>query len=60
MYEIWVQTQDNENRKSNAQMNREVKREVGRSKNFIWEKKCEELYRYICGTGVSEASKTII
>ncbi|KAF2900589.1 hypothetical protein ILUMI_05597 [Ignelater luminosus] len=40
-------------------MNREIKNDVGRAKQEIWHKQCEELNRYMGGTKVPQAWKTI-
>ena len=58
-YNKWLHTKDEEDRKMYARMNREVKREVIKSKNSVWEQKCEKLDRYMGGTRVSEAWRTI-
>lgn len=58
-YNKWLNTKDAEDRKLYARMNREVKREVAKNKNCMWERRCEEVDRYMGGTKISEAWKMI-
>lgn len=58
-YWKWLSTRSDEDREVYMQWNRVVKAEVTKEKNEIWEKKCEELDRYLGGTRVSQAWKTI-
>ena len=58
-YNKWLSTGRGEDRSTYAQWNREVKKEVTKSKNELWEQKCEEIDRYMGGTKVSEAWRTI-
>ena len=58
-YETWIHTNTAEDRKIYAQCNRVLKRTITEKKNKTWEKKCEEVDRYMGGTRVAEAWKTI-
>ncbi|XP_030766244.1 uncharacterized protein LOC115890192 [Sitophilus oryzae] len=58
-YQKWLSTHSDHDREEYARLNRIVKREVSKSKNKIWETKCERVERYMGGTRVSEAWKTI-
>lgn len=58
-YKQWLNTQDNVDRQRYVQLNRKVKKMVIRSKNEMWEKKCEELDRCMGGTRVAQAWRTI-
>lgn len=58
-YQTWLNTKDTEDRKLYARLNREVKKEVAIKKNEVWEMRCAELQRYMGGTKVSEAWKTL-
>ena len=58
-YNKWLNTKDTEGRKLYVRMNREVNREVSKSKNVMWERRCEELDRYMGGTKISEAWKMV-
>ncbi len=58
-YQIWLKTKDSEDRKIYTYWNRQVKNMVTKRKNEIWEKRLEEMDRYMGGTRVSEAWKFI-
>lgn len=58
-YEIWLQSNSTDDRRNYSYLNREVKKEVKKSKNEMWDRKCEYLERCLGGTQVSEAWKTI-
>lgn len=55
----WLSSDDPEDRKLYARLNREAKTEVTKSKNKMWEDKCERLNRLMGGTRVTEAWKTV-
>lgn len=59
LYNNWLRTRDQEDRKLYIRMNREVKKDVCKRKNEMWERKCEEIDRCMGGTKVSEAWKTV-
>lgn len=58
-YQKWLQTQDEQDRLIYSNLNRVVKKEVVKKKNEMWERKCEEVDRYIGGTKTAEAWKVI-
>lgn len=59
LYNNWLRTRDQEDRKLYIRMNREVKKDICKSKKEMWERKCEETDRCMGGTKVSEAWKTV-
>lgn len=58
-YHCWLHSQKEVDRKTYMRLNREVKKQVDKNKNELWEKKCEEVGRFMGGTRVSEAWKMI-
>lgn len=58
-YLYWLNTKRDEDRKTYMKLNREAKRQVQQRKNEHWEKRCEEVGRFMGGTKVSEAWKVI-
>lgn len=58
-YSIYLNSHKAEDRQLYIYWNREVKKEVKKSKNETWEKRCEEIDRYMGGTKVAMAWKTI-
>jgi len=58
-YQKWLSTNDPRDRELYATINKEVKKTITRSKNELWERKCEEVERCIGGARVSQAWKTI-
>ena len=46
LYQSWLRTQDNEDRKYYTRMNREVKRDVTKCKSDMWER-CAQLVCYM-------------
>lgn len=59
LYKRWLRTGDREDRNTYARVNREVKKIVKRKKNEMWERKCEEMNRYMGGTRMTEAWRFI-
>jgi hypothetical protein len=58
-YHIWLQSKDPQDREIYAKWNREVKKDVDKAKNINWEAKCDELDRFMGGTKVAQAWKTL-
>lgn len=59
LYQKWLSTQDSEDRKEYARINREVKKEVIKLKQELWDRRCEQVDRCMGGTKVNEAWKFI-
>lgn len=58
-YMTWLTTKDPEDRKTYVRLNRETKRIVSKKKNELWERKCEDVERYLGGSRVAQAWKVI-
>lgn len=58
-YNTWLRTKDPEDRKTYTRLNRETKKIVSKKKNQLWEKKCEDVERFLGGSRVSQAWKFI-
>lgn len=58
LYKNCLRSHDTEDRKAYVRLNRELKRDISKHKNTVWEKKISELSRFMGGR-VSEAWATI-